>query len=471
MKNYKIYCGGEFTSSKDALLVTNKYNNQVFAKTYLADASMLNKAIAGAEKAKDLCKHLSSLEKYNALKFISQELEKNKIYLAEILSIESAKPIIYAIAEIERSAQTFLIAAEECKRLPKESISLDWTENGRGKEALVHYFSIGIVAGISPFNFPLNLAAHKIAPAIAAGCPIILKPASSTPLSCLELAKIISKTQLPKGSVSILPMDRNTGNLLVGDERIQLLSFTGSPTVGWELKKHCGKKKIVLELGGNAGVIITKNVIVKDIISKCISGAFSYSGQICIHAQRFFVHADVYAVFLEEMKMATKKIKKGDPLKKETLLSSMIDKENAMRVEEWVNEAINAGATLICGGKRKSAFYEATILTNTNTTMKINAEEVFGPVICIEKYDGGVDNAIQKINDSKFGLQCGVFTDSINELDLCFRRIDVGGIIHNNVPTLRFDQMPYGGIKESGLGREGVKYAIMDMLESKVLVK
>ena len=471
MVECKIFLAGEFISTPQTLSVTNKYTGKLFTTTFLADSTILDKAIKAAEKTKQACKELSSNEKYIALKYISDELEKDKQKLGKVLSIESGKPIIYAVAEIERAAQTFLIAAEECKRLPKEYMSLDWTASGRNREGIINYFPIGIVAGISPFNFPMNLAVHKIAPAIAAGCPIILKPASTTPLSTLELANIISRTNLPKGMVSILPMNRTTGNLLVTDERINLLSFTGSPVIGWELKKQSGKKKIVLELGGNAGVIISKDVDVQKIIAKCMVGAFSYSGQICIHAQRFFVHESVFDEFLNLMKTETKKLLNGDPLKKDTKISSMIDEENAKRVELWVNEAVETGAELVCGGKRKKTFYEPTILTNTTSKMKVNAEEVFGPVICVEKYRGKMEEAVKKLNDTKFGLQCGIFTDSITELDYCFENIEVGGIIHNDVPTIRFDQMPYGGIKESGLGREGVKYAIMDMLEPKILVK
>lgn len=471
MNEHKIYCAGKFITTSKKLTVTNKYTGKAYSTTYQADEKILNKAIDAALKIKNASKELSSLEKYTALKFISDQLLKDKKRLAEILCIESGKPIIYASAEIERAAQTFLIAAEESKRLPGEVLSLDWTANGENKEGLVRYFPVGIVAGIAPFNFPLNLAVHKIAPAIAAGCPIILKPASTTPLSTLELAKIIDRTDLPKGMVSVLPMTRTTGNLLVTDERINLLSFTGSPEIGWELKKQSGKKKVVLELGGNAGVIITDTAPLKEIIEKCLVGAFSYSGQICIHAQRFFVHENKYQEFLSLMKKETEKLKKADPLSNETKFSCMIDEENALRVEQWVIEAIKQGAKLVCGGKRKGSFYQATILTNTNQKMKVNAEEVFGPVICVESYNGKIEDAVKKINDTKFGLQCGIFTDSISELDYAFINCKVGGVIHNEVPTLRFDQMPYGGIKESGLGREGVKYAMMDMLEAKVLVK
>lgn len=468
---YPIYCGGQFIKTDETLIVKNKFNQKNYATTFLANEKIINSAIQQAILAKDLCTNLSAFEKRKVLIYISQQIDKNKKRLAELLCIESGKPIRYAIVEIERAAETFQIAAEECLRLPKEMIGLDRRENSKAKMGYVNYFPVGIIAGISPFNFPLNLAVHKIAPAIASGCPIILKPSSLTPLSALELAKIISQTDLPFGAVSILPMSRSVGNLLVEDERINLLSFTGSPEVGWNLKKQSGKKKVVLELGGNAGVIITENVNLKDVIPKCIQGAFAYSGQICIHTQRFFVHEKNYPSFVKLLVSETRKLKYGDPLLLETDVSNIIDETNAIRIEEWVNEAKRQGAKVLCGAIRKGTFYEPTILTNTKTNMKVNGEEVFGPVICVEKYKGSIQNAIEMLNDSKFGLQCGVFTDSIQELDDVFKQAEVGGVIHNQVPTIRYDEMPYGGIKESGLGREGVRYAIADMLEPKILVK
>jgi glyceraldehyde-3-phosphate dehydrogenase (NADP+) len=471
MRTYKIYLGGRFVESECDLAVTNKFTGTVFAKTYQASSEQLNEAIKLAEVVSYEMAHLSSLKKYEALLFIANQLNAQRSYLAEILSTESGKPIRYALSEIDRAAQTFVVAAEESKRLPKEYISLDWTSVGAHREGLIRYVPAGIVAGISPFNFPLNLAVHKIAPAIAAGCPIILKPASSTPLSTLELAKIIDHTNLPKGAVSILPMDRKTGNELATDERIRVLSFTGSPDVGWKLKAQAGKKKVVLELGGNAGVIISKGTSIQKIIETCLVGAFAYSGQICIHAQRFIVHDSIFEEFCEAMKQGAELLKNADPLKAETKISCMIDEENAERVEAWVNEALQQGAQLLCGGERQGNFYSPTILTHTRASMKVSIEEVFGPVICIENYAGEIEVAIQKINDSKFGLQAGVFTDSINELEACFDLLQVGGIIHNDVPTLRFDHMPYGGVKESGMGREGVKYAMLDMLETRILVK
>ena len=265
-------------------------------------------------------------------------------------------------------------------------------------------------------------------------------------------------------------MDRATGNILVKDERFKLLSFTGSPDIGWKMKAESQKKKIVLELGGNAATIITESADLKDALTKSLMGAFAYSGQICIHAQRFIIHTSLYQKFTDELKELALNLKYGDPLFETTDVSNMIDEENAIRVETWINEAIQQGAQLICGGKRNRSYVEPTILTNCNHTMKVYAEEVFGPVICINSYQT-IEDAIDQANNTKFGLQCGIFTNNETELNKCFKQIEVGGVIHNNVPTIRYDQMPYGGVKESGLGREGVRYAMLDMLEPKILVK
>lgn len=470
MKIFKPYANGKFIKSSKILYVTEKYTGLNFASTFLCDQAVLNDVIIHTNSIKLKCKQLTLQQKHKALTFIYKSLEKQKHYFAELICKESAKPLIYAMAEVERSILTFKIASQEVYNIPTENLQFDNLPNGKGKKGIVKYFPIGVVAGISPFNFPLNLAVHKIAPAIAAGCPIILKPASATPLSILALAKIISKTKLPKGMVNILPMNRDVGNFLVTHEKINLISFTGSPEVGWAIKNNSGKKKIVLELGGNAATIISENCNSNLIIDKCIMGAFAYSGQICIHAQRFYVHKKQYDLFLKLMKEKTEKLISGNPLSIKTQISVMIDEQNTIRAENWTNKAIKQGAKLICGGKRNENYFEPTILTNTNKTMLVNAEEVFAPIICVEKYSGKIENAITKVNDSKFGLQCGVFTSNKIELNKCFDLVEVGGIIHNHVPTLRFDNMPYGGIKESGLGREGIKYAIQDMLEPKVLV-
>ncbi|MBK6984981.1 MAG: aldehyde dehydrogenase family protein [Bacteroidetes bacterium] len=469
-KNYSIYCAGKFITTNHVLEIHNPFNQSLVATTYLADQFILEEAIIKALSIKTELQNLSSQKKHNILKQISNEIYANRKKLAEILSLESAKPLKYALAEIDRSAYTFSIAAEESRTNRTEYLALDRINNTDKREGVVNYFPIGLIAGIAPFNFPMNLAVHKLAPAIASGCPIILKPASRTPLSCLELAKIIDRTELPKGAVSILPMDRATGNLLVTDERFKLLSFTGSPDIGWKMKAQSGKKKVVLELGGNAATIITQSANLKDALPKSLMGSFAYSGQICIHAQRFMVHSSLYQIVVDELKLLTQNLISGNPLDAATDVSNMIDEANATRVETWINEAIEQGAQLVCGGQRNGSYVEPTILTNCNHTMKVYAEEVFGPVICINSYQT-IEDAIDQANNTKFGLQCGVFTNNETELNKCFKQIEVGGVIHNNVPTIRYDQMPYGGVKESGLGREGVRYAILDMLEPKILVR
>lgn len=470
MKNYKIYVGGEFKETSDKLLVNNPFTGEIVAKTYIAGKVELEFAIEKARAVKEELKNLPSFKKYEILSDIAEEILNKREYLAAILSQEAGKPLRYALGEIDRAAQTFIIASEECKRMPGETMSIDWTPSGIGKEALVKYFPVGLIAGIAPFNFPLNLAVHKIAPAIATGNAIILKPARSTPLSVLELAKIIHKTALPKGAISVLPMDREAGNQLVTDYRIDMLSFTGSPAVGWRMKRDAGRKKVLLELGGNAGVIVSKSADLDLAVSKTVVGGYAYSGQVCIHVQRIYVHDSIFDAFVKKFVSKLEVMKMGDPASSETDISSMIDEENAIRVEEWVNEAVDDGAKVLFGGNRKGNYFEPTLLTDTKREMKVCGLEIFGPVVTVEKYSE-FSNAVDMLNDSDFGLQAGIFTNLLNEMNLGFHNLDVGGVIINDVPTFRVDHMPYGGVKNSGNGREGVKYAMREMLEPRLLVK
>jgi len=470
MNQYPIYVGGIFVETNKKIEIVNSYTREHLATTFLASKDELDNAIIAAINAKEEMKLLPSYKRYDILMKIAQALTIDKQRLAEVLALEACKPIRYALAEVDRAIQTFIIAAEESKRLPSEYISIDWTPAGKDKEGIVRYFPIGLIAGIAPFNFPMNLAVHKIAPAIASGNCIIMKPSRSTPLSTLELAKIIDKTELPKGAFSVLPMDRQAGQQLVTDERINMLSFTGSADVGWKMKSEAGKKKVVLELGGNAGVIVAPTADMELAIQKCISGAFSYSGQVCIHTQRIYVHDSIFVPFMEKFCNATSRLKIGDVLNSETDISAMIDEENAMRVETWIDEAVHQGARIVCGGKRHDAVVEPTVLTHTQNTMKVCSKEIFGPIVCIEPYHNYTE-AVNTINDSDFGLQAGVFTDSLKEMNYAFDNIDTGGVLINEVPTFRVDHTPYGGIKNSGFGREGVKYAVRDMIESKILVK
>lgn len=470
MKSYAFYAGGEFINNEHTKIIRSSYDNTEIAKISIAGAEDLEKSILAGLEAEKSMAVMPSYQKYEILMQIAEALKGKRQYLGEVLCMEASKPLKLALAEMDRGIQTFVVAAEEAKRLPMEYMRIDWTAGGQGKEGLVKYFPVGLVAGISPFNFPLNLAAHKIAPAIAAGCPIILKPSSSTPLSTLELAEIIDRTSLPKGGLSVLPMDRNSGNLLVTDPRLKLLSFTGSPEVGWKMKNDAGKKKVVLELGGNAGVIITPSANIETAAAKCVAGGFSYSGQVCIHTQRIYVHQSVFSDFKEAFVKKTALLKTGNPKDMNTDITAMIDEKNALRVENWVNEAVDNGAKLLYGGKRNSAMIEPTILSNTNSEMKVCCCEIFGPVVVLESYSD-FTSAVSQVNSSRFGLQAGVFTDSITEMDYAFNHLVVGGVMINEVPTFRVDHMPYGGVKDSGLGREGVKYAIFDMLEPRIMVK
>ncbi len=468
MKN-KIFLAGEWKETEEKLTVTNPFTQTAITEVSLADATIVNKAIDAALQCRDEYLSLSSGEIGKILMQVTHSLELRLEEFTQLIIAESAKPYIYAKGEVLRAIETFRIASEECKRTPSELMDLGWSSPGAGKKGRVEYKSAGVVVGISPFNFPINLVAHKIAPAIATKSPIILKPSSLTPLSALLLAEIISETSLPKGALSVLPSSREVGQMLVEDERISVLSFTGSPDVGWRMKSEAGKKKVVLELGGNAAAIVHKDTDFDLAINKLLVGGFAYSGQVCIHTQRIFIHESLFARFESEFVKLAASLKSGNPLEESTQFSVMIDEKNAKRVESWLEEAVNQGAEILTGGKRKELFFEPTIVKNAKRGMKIYDEEVFGPVVCIQSYTD-IDEAIKLVNDSRFGLQAALFTDSNSIIEECFNNIEVGALIVNDSTTFRVDQMPYGGVKDSGFGREGVKYAMMDYLEPKLIV-
>lgn len=471
MKKNKLYLAGEWKDSFQYFKVVNPYDFSILSEVAMADPEIIEEAICLAYESKPKVQALSSYKKYAILSQIAQSIEQQKESFAEIISLESGKPYKYAIAEVLRAVQTFTIAAEESKKIPYEYFDLSSTPDELPREALVKRFPVGVVLAITPFNFPLNLVAHKVAPAIAAGCPFILKPASATPLTALKLAEIIQQTEWPATAASILPSSSNDISKFLNHPHIAKVSFTGSPEVGWKIKSLAFNKKVTLELGGNAATIICPTADIKNIINHCVTAAFAYSGQICIHTQRFFVHPNGYDEFVHLFLEKTKALKFGNPLDKTTDISVMIDEENAIRTEEWIKEAINKGAHYLLNGKRIKNYHEPVVLTHTNSSMKVYAEEVFAPVVCIEKYDGSIKDAVNKVNDSKYGLQCGVFTNDIKELNYCFENIECGGIIHNGSSLIRLDAMPYGGIKQSGYGKEGVKYAILEMTEPKLLLK
>lgn len=450
--------------------VKNPYNQEIIGTVELTDKNGIEAIVQRANEAKAACKLMSSGERSNVLHSIVAKIEDQFDTFVETIARESGKPHRYASAEVSRAIQTFTIAAEEAKRLPHELIDLDRTEKGRGLRGEVVYEPRGVVFGISPFNFPLNLAVHKIAPAIATGCPILLKPSSKTPLTMELLAKIIAETSLPDHAFQLVHCSREVGNLLVEHEHIDLLSFTGSPGVGWKMKSMAGKKEVVLELGGNAAAILCKDANLKRATHELMTGGFAYSGQVCIHTQRIYVHNSIFDQFVNDYVSAARDLKTGDPLDPETEFGVMIDEANAERVEEWVKEAVEAGADVLLGNEREGGLFSPTILTRVPKGQKVRDEEVFGPVVIIEPFDQ-LNEAINEVNDSRWGLQASIFTDSIRNRDEAFAKLNVGGVIHNKSTTFRVDDMPYGGIKDSGFGREGIRYAMKDYLEAKLLVR
>ena len=468
--NLPIFLGGEAVETVRRLAVTCSYDGVSVGTTFLAGPAELERAIVAAQQAAPALRALPAWRRHEILMGSAARLRANRAEMGRLIALEACKPLRHALGEVDRALKVIEVAAEESRRMAGEYLRLDWTAAGTGRDAVVKWFPAGLVAGISPFNFPLNLAMHKVAPAIAAGCPIILKPSRNTPLSMLWMARLMAEAGLPAGALSVLPLDRESGSQLVTDPRFAVLTFTGSPEVGWWMKSQAGRKRVVLELGGNAGVIVDRSADLAVAVPRSVTGAFAYAGQVCIHTQRIFVHEALFAEFARRFVEAAATLRIGPPADAETDLTALIDEDNAKRVELWVNEAREAGAQVLLGGRRSGAVYEPTILTATRPEMRVCREEVFGPVVTLEPF-AAFGEALRRVNDSRFGLQAGVFTDSLAHMQLAFDQLEVGGVIINDTPTFRVDHMPYGGVKESGFGREGVKYAMADYLEMKVLVK
>ncbi|MBW7868525.1 MAG: aldehyde dehydrogenase family protein [Brumimicrobium sp.] len=450
--------------------IYNPYNKKEVGEIYLSSQKEADAIVANAVKAQPICANLTSGERAEILKDIVDGITVHFDDFVNTIVKESGKPYKYAKGEVLRAIQTFTIASEESKRLPHELFDLDATAKGKGLKGEYVYFPKGVVLGISPFNFPLNLVAHKVAPAIATGCPIILKPSEKTPLTAELLAKIIAKTKLSQGAFQVLHCKNEVTQTLVQNKDIQLVSFTGSAKVGWDIKAAAGRKQVVLELGGNAAAIVHQDAELDLAIEELLVGGFAYSGQVCIHTQRIYVHASLFDSFTQKYIQKVQALNIGDPKNETTEFGVLINEDNAIRIESWVNEAIQAGAKSLLEGKREGAFYPPTILTHVAKGQKVRDEEVFGPVVVIEKYSQ-IDEAITQVNDSDWGLQAAIFTNSISIRDKTFNELKVGAVIHNKSTTFRVDDMPYGGIKASGFGREGVRYAMMDYLEGKLLVR
>ena len=464
-----FYLQGKWLEEGTPVEIRAPYDGTPLALVFQGTRHHAEKAISAAVGAFGTMRKLPAFERQRVLRSIAQFIIGRKEEFARTLAQEAGKPLRAARTEVERAIFTFTIGAEETTRIPGEYLSLDWQQFTSGRWGIVKRFPAGPVVGITPFNFPLNLVAHKVAPAIAAGCPIILKPAPQTPLSSLLLAEAVEQAGLPDGAFNVLPLSNEDAAVLVTDDRIKLISFTGSAVVGWDIKRRAGKKKVVLELGGNAGVIVHGDTDLAWAADRCVSGGFSYAGQTCISVQRILVERQAFAKFRDLLLAGVSKLKIGDPMDDTTDLGPMIRESDAIRAEEWVTAAVQDGATLLCGGKRRGSVLEPTVLTGTRPDMKVNCQEIFAPVVTLEPYDDYM-KALRLINESPYGLQAGVFTRDAGRIFQAFDEIEVGGVIAGDVPSFRIDHMPYGGVKDSGLGREGLRYAIEDMTEPRLLV-
>jgi acyl-CoA reductase-like NAD-dependent aldehyde dehydrogenase len=469
-KPHPIFLAGHWVDSEDVLEVTNPAKpGELAGTTYNTTDEQYEEAVQAAVRAFEVTRKLPAYERGRILREISSGIRERREELARIMTTESGKPIRDALAEVDRAVLTFRLGAEEAERMTGETIPLDINAAGKGRLGITRRFAIGPVAAISPFNFPLNLAAHKLSPAIAAGCTVVLKPPSKDPLTMLAVAEIIERSGVPEGAVSILPMTRALGDRMVEDDRFKLLTFTGSPSVGWRMKERAGKKKVVLELGGNAGVIIDATADLDWAVKRTLTGAFGYAGQVCISVQRMFIHSSVYDDFMARFVEGARDLKMGDPLDPETNLGPMVDEQAAQRTNQWVKEAEDLGGKVLLGGRADGAFFPPTILTDTPTTAQVCSNEAFAPLVVAFPFDD-IDVAIRQVNDSFYGLQTGIFTNDLAHSWRAFNELQVGGVIVNDVPTYRVDHMPYGGVKDSGLGREGLRWSIEDMTELRLMV-
>src|SRR5215472_8923138 len=460
---------GKWIEDGDVVEVKSPYDGSVVGRASQGRREHADAAIAAAVKAFGTTRRLPAFERQRVLRRVAETISRRKEEFSRTLAQEAGKPIKAARTEVERAIFTFNVAAEESTRIYGEYLPLDWQEFTAGRWGLVRRFPLGAIAGITPFNFPINLVAHKVAPAIAAGCPMVLKPAPQTPLCSLLLAECVQQAGWPDGGLNVLPLSNEDAGVLVTDERIKLISFTGSVPVGWDIKRRAGKKKVVLELGGNAAVIVNHDADLGYAAERCTTGGFGYAGQTCISVQRILVEHSVYGKFTDLLVEGVKRLKTGDPLDESTDVGPLIRERDAIRTVSWIEEAVRGGARLLCGGHRHNLVVEPTVLTGTKPDMKVNCQEIFGPVVTVEPYRD-FDQALRQVNNSAYGMQAGIFTRDAKLLFQAYDELEVGGVIAGDVPSFRIDHMPYGGVKDSGHGREGLRYAIEEMTEPKLLV-
>ncbi|MFH2007726.1 MAG: aldehyde dehydrogenase family protein [bacterium] len=468
-KSYPYYLAGRPEKPNTALAVTDKLTGEVATRVALADSAAIDAAIEAAVDATEPMRKLPAYERQAVLNHCVSRFTERAEELALALCIEAGKPIRDSRGEVSRLIDTFRIAAEESVRMTGEVLPMDISPRAHGYTGMWKRVPVGPCSFITPFNFPLNLVAHKVAPALAVGCPFVLKPASLTPVGALILGEILAETDLPAGAFSILPCRREGAALFTEDPRLKLLSFTGSPGVGWDLKARAGKKKVVLELGGNAAVVIDEDADLKDAVERVIVGAFYQSGQSCISVQRILVHEDLYDDFRDRLVAAARELRSGDPRDEATFIGPIISAKEADRIEQWIQSARDAGATLLCGGTRSGNTIEATLMEGVPPNEPLNKQEAFGPVAVLSHFSS-FDDALRAVNASAFGLQAGIFTRDLYKALRAWDTLEVGGVVIGDVPSWRVDHMPYGGVKDSGLGREGIRFAMEDMTEIRLLV-
>ncbi len=467
---YPLYVANQPIETGSWLEVTDKYSNKVVSRVAQADANILDQAIAAAVQAEKAMAALKPFEKQKILLHCVNRFKERSDELTQILVIEGGKPLGSAKAEVLRLISTFQLAADAVTQLDQGVVMpLAVTETAASYRGMTQRVPVGAVSLISPFNFPLNLTAHKIAPAIVAGCPFVLKPASLTPISAIIIAEVLAETNLPKGAFSIVPCHRDAADIMVTDDRFKLLSFTGSDQVGWDMKARCGRKKVVLELGGNAAVMLEDDANVDAALDRLVAGGYSQAGQVCISVQRILAHEKIYDELKDKFVARVKQLKAADPALADTIVGPMIKEKEAVRLKGWIDDAVAQGASLLAGGDLNGVMLEATVLENVGLDADVYKNEAFGPVVILEKYSN-FEEGMQLINHSRFGLQAGVYTNDLNKMFKAWDTLHVGGVIINDVPTFRVDNMPYGGVKDSGLGREGIKAAVLDMTEERVLV-
>jgi acyl-CoA reductase-like NAD-dependent aldehyde dehydrogenase len=465
----KILIGGEWRAASETLTVTNPFSGEPVAGVFSATAQENEDAISFAEWAAKEMREVPRYEIALGLRKIAEGIERRKSEFAQTIAMEAAKPLKTAIGEVLRGIATFNWAAGEAERFVGEVVAIDTIATGRGKTAQTRFVPRGVVYGITPFNFPLNLVGHKVAPALASGNAIIIKPSQRTPLTALLLGEVFMESGLPKSALQIVPMDTKYIDHVYTDERVKMISFTGSAEVGWNIKAKANKKFVTLELGGNAPVIVDESADFERSLKQTTMGAFTYAGQVCISVQRVFVHDKIFDRWTEKFVDNAKNLKKGNPLDSETELSAMIDEKAAEKAQGWVTEAAANGAQILCGNTREKALLDATVLTNTSPEMRVASEEIFAPVAVVERFSD-FREAVDLANNSKYGLQAGVFTNDLRNMRFASENLEYGGVIVNDVPTFRVDNMPYGGVKDSGFGREGVRYAMEEMSEIRLIV-